>query len=293
MKPGTRAGKTARELDTPMFGREALDRAVGADRVSRPGIADRWRQRHSEAIDIAVGRQERFETAAALELDTLPVERGGLVPLTRACRRVALGIAQEGDFREGGSLFGPGVELEPIPGLREVDEYHLPTVLVGKRRGCIGKIVHALPPRMVGGASTDTVAPALRRAFTRSRRSPPPDPAKHGTTAVGGVTSATPRCAGVPAARSGKQRGIRPDAQDGTETACLRTPVSPEQALERVPLRSKLPGIALPEPPRVHKLPAERRQGRGFRQSDRPEIRFGNVEREQERGNVARSAIQG
>ena len=120
-------------------------------------------------------------------------------------------------------LFGPGVELEPIPGLREVDEYHLPTVLVGKRRGCISKIVHALPARMVGGSSADTVAPALRRAFTRSRCSPPPDLAKHGTTAVGGIASATPRCAGVPAARSGKQSGIRPDAQDGTRRpACVR-----------------------------------------------------------------------
>ena len=77
------------------------------------------------------------------------------------------------------------------------------------------------------------------------------------------------------------------------KTACLRTPVSPEQALERVLLRSMLPVIALPEPPRVHKLPAERRQGRGFRQSHRPQVRFGNVERGQERGNAARSAIQG
>ena len=74
MKPGSRAGKIAREFDAPMFGREAVDRAVGADRVSRPGIADRWRQRHSEAIEIVVGRQERFETAAALELPIRHVE---------------------------------------------------------------------------------------------------------------------------------------------------------------------------------------------------------------------------
>ena len=77
---------------------------------------------------------------------------------------------------------------------------------------------------MVGGASADTVAPALRRAVTRSRCSPPPDLAKHGTTAVGGIASAAPRCAGVAAARSGKQTGIRPDAQDGARNSCFGGP---------------------------------------------------------------------
>ena len=188
--------------------------AIVLSDAERDALEQRVRRRKSSH---GAGRRARIVPLAADGLsNTAIAEKLGV-------SRLALGIAQEGDLREGGSLFGPGVQLEPIPGLREVGEYHLPTVLVGKRRGCISKIVHALPPRMVGGASTDTVAPALRRAFTRSRRSPPPVLAKHGTTAVRGIASATPRCAGVPAARSGKQSGIRPDAQDGTRRpACAR-----------------------------------------------------------------------
>ena len=74
MKPGAGACKKTGELDLPMFCRRTPNRTIGIYRMWCPGIVDSYGQRHSEVIEIIVGRQKGFEITTALELAVRHVE---------------------------------------------------------------------------------------------------------------------------------------------------------------------------------------------------------------------------